>query len=197
MSTRGISGFKFKDKYYLAYNHCDSYPSGLGEELLKFVHHVEDYDKLKTHVEQLIPVKNSDKPTQEDIERYKSLGYLNPSVSNQTENEWYCLLRNVQYSEWLYEVYMGNLKHFLDDYNFVCDSLFCEYGYIIDLDKMTLNCYKGFQEEPYLENEFGQEKNGNYYPIKLYAQIPIQDIRDGKKEMTDKIYDCEKIEKEE
>ena len=33
MGTRGICGFRFDDKDYLAYNHFDSYPSGLGVEI--------------------------------------------------------------------------------------------------------------------------------------------------------------------
>lgn len=35
MGTRGYFGFYFKGKYYLIYNHSDSYPAELGKNLVE------------------------------------------------------------------------------------------------------------------------------------------------------------------
>ena len=37
MSTRGQYGLKYDDEVKISYNHCDSYPTGLGNELIKFL----------------------------------------------------------------------------------------------------------------------------------------------------------------
>jgi len=35
MGTRGHFGFRYKKKYYMIYNHFDSYFEGLGKDLLE------------------------------------------------------------------------------------------------------------------------------------------------------------------
>jgi hypothetical protein len=35
MATRGLFGFFYKGKYYVVFNHFDSYPEGLGRKIVK------------------------------------------------------------------------------------------------------------------------------------------------------------------
>lgn len=64
---------------------------------------------------------------------------------------------------------------------FAGDSLFCEYAYVIDLDKKNLEVYTGFQEKPPPKGErFGNrddlEKVDGYYPIKLLRKYPLNKL---------------------
>lgn len=69
-----------------------------------------------------------------------------------------------------------------DASDFVTDSLFCEYGYIINLDDENIEFYRGFVKEPGMGRyallpRYERPSDGmideTYYPITLVAQIPF------------------------
>lgn len=70
--------------------------------------------------------------------------------------------------------------------HFAADSLYCEYAYVIDLDKNTFEIYKGFNYNPLTKNDrfyFLQKKSCNkgydgtkYYPIRLMKQYDLDNI---------------------
>ena len=65
------------------------------------------------------------------------------------------------------------------DNNFIKKSLFCEYAYIINLNDMTLEFYRGNQKVPQIGNRFGHvpDKDG-YYPCRLVGVFNISEIND-------------------
>ncbi len=197
MSTRGITGVKSEGKYFISYNHSDSYPSSLGCEMIEFVKdNINNIDAFKEKFKNVISVKNSEAVPLEFQKKYGK--YADTGVSSGQLSEWYVLLRNLQGIDWLEEILNGNLCHYIDSYDFVKDSLFCEWGYIIDLNNNVLNIYCGLQEEPFEENEFGIENNRGYYPIKLIKQINFNDIKNlSTDDCHILILNVEKIEEEE
>jgi len=72
--------------------------------------------------------------------------FSNIRVSEQSLDDWYCLLRNVQGE--LKPYINGSIQHLIDSQDFIKDSLFCEWGYIINLDDNVLEVWRGFQKEP-------------------------------------------------
>jgi len=181
MGTRGAVGFRLDNKFYVTYNHSDSYPAGgLGDEVVKFCMFVEGlqaWEKLAENVRKLILIDEySGKPTQEDVDRYQR--YCDLSVSNQTSYDWYCLLRHAQNGVMLWDVLSGKMGHINDGFDFMKDSLFCEYAYIINLDDMTLDFYKGFQKYPTQTNlPFEMVPLGSgYYPVALVEQFHFENL---------------------
>jgi len=181
MSTRGATGFVANGKWYVTYNHSDSYPEYLGMHVLSFCKAVTNWKYLKTLVEKVTLVDIHNKPTQDLIDKYSS--YSDTSVNKQTLEDWYCLLHDLQGEKILYEIALGNVEHMIDGHTFLADSLFCEWAYIVDLDNLTLNVYKGnnhkiFPDTPlppdinptkYDEGTYKSIKE-RYYPVKmLYA----------------------------
>lgn len=69
--------------------------------------------------------------------------------------------------------------------NFLKDSLFCEYAYIINLDNNTFEFYVGFNKNPNAKGRYAKYKIDNligekYYGVKLKKVIPLNDIIKGK-----------------
>ena len=138
MGTSGVFGFYYQGRFYVIYNHWDSYPEGLGQSVvgeLFDVLHAGNLEQWKALVSQLKVVGDGIKPTAEDIEKLKP--YTNLSVSDRSTDDWYCLLRDCQ----------GSLKEVLESGYCLnhCDNNrlddFGEYGYIVNLDHETLDFY--------------------------------------------------------
>lgn len=163
MSTRGIYGFLVDGKPYLTYNHYDSYPGGLGVTLVEWLKNSskDELENLKDRVLSLKLVSEDQKPNPEDIE--KLLSYADLNVGNQSVNAWYSLLRETQGD---IEATL-NCGYMIDNYSFGKDSLFCEWGYIINLDEKSFDVYKGFQSTAPTKGIYVDEDSemSGYFPI--------------------------------
>jgi hypothetical protein len=173
MGTRGVFGFHKNGVDKITYNHYDSYPSGLGEAVRKFVadHDIEELNKI---FDRIILV-NGSKPTPEQITECEQ--YTNLSVSERSTNDWYCLLHDAQGNP---EVYAYGLKYMEDSASFLKNSLFCEWGYVINLATNRLEIYVGFQKSPQ-DNRYRVDKHtdntGNYYNCALIREIPLSQVK--------------------
>lgn len=178
MGTRGLYGFRKNEQDKTSYNHFDSYPEGLGADVLKFIQN-HSVAEMNEFYDRIIMVNEDATPTDEQKENCRKNGFVNLNVSNQSENDWYCLLRNVQ--GYLVDLYKCEFPYMIDNSDFIKDSLFCEYAYIINLDTNVLEFYKGWQHVPQDGNRYGEvpDENG-YYPCRLESEIPIEQIQSTK-----------------
>lgn len=183
MGTRGAYGFRLNGKDKITYNHFDSYPDCLGNTMIDFIAETTD-NELRVIAKRLVLVNEDDCPGRDNIAYYSMQGTLNLGVSSQRATDWYCLLREAQGEPHFWK---SGVNHMIDSHNFVYDSLFCEWAYIINLDEDTLEVYKGFNKRPggkgrYALPEDGPEwigENG-YFGVTLLDEIPLDDIRDAK-----------------
>lgn len=171
MSTRGLYGFRKNGIDKVTYNHFDSYPDGLGADVISFIkkHSIDELEKFYDRIQM---VYNGASPTKEEIKVCVDAGLCDLSVSTRPTNDWYCLLRNIQGN--LDALYNSPVAYMIDSSDFIKYSLFCEYAYIIDLDVKTLEFYVGFQKEPNVFNRYGTESDNGYYPCKMVSFYPIE-----------------------
>ncbi len=176
MGTRGLVGIKVNGKYSGYYNHFDSYPDGLGHGMIEFVKKLDasNIETMKYNCENLIIVEANSEPTKEEIDKYCQ--FSNSKVRSGTD--WYSLLRNIQGADYLDAILRGKLSHIFNDIGFIRDSLFCEYAYILNLDELTLDFYRGFQHNAQEFNPFGdayeESVSGTlYYPCAKILSIPL------------------------
>lgn len=179
MGTRGAFGFKFDQKEIIFYNHWDSYPSGLGNDIVNYVKSVTDWNLVRDKVTQFNCVNEEIHPTPEQKLRAYQLGTVNLGVSKENDNDWYCLTREAQ----------GNVNLTLDlgfgvtSNSFLRDSLFCEYAYIINLDTMELEFYEGFNSNRLADGRYANvsleewSKHG-YAGVKLNGCCQLDNIPD-------------------
>ena len=185
MGTRGALGFRIDGKDKIAYDHFDSYPSGLGAAVAKFLVKAAStragLARLQAKARLLQAIPKDSKPTPEDIKRCAK--YTDLGVSNQSTDDWYCLLRNAQGNP----AAMLQVQKYEDSASFMLDSLFCEYAYIINLDENVLEFYVGFRHMPHdlgryskdmtSVNEQKAEKNETiYYPMALARTFRLNRI---------------------
>ena len=72
-----------------------------------------------------------------------------------------------------------------NEHDFAYDSLFCEWAYVIDLDKRTFEVYEGFNKKPldkserfYTENIVKNNIGETYYPVRLKTSYSLDDLPD-------------------
>lgn len=185
MGTRGAISIVIEKKEKTCYNHCDSYPDGLGSgviaELKKIDATENGWEQFKKNAKAVQMVDESKKPSKELQDKYNE--HFNNNVSTGSSEEWYALLRDLQGEAYLPAIMSGEVEHMVDAKNFPQDSLFCEYAYVIDLDKMVLEFYKGFQTAPQKGNRFGTKMRdrGEYYPVAKVGQIALKGISKDEK----------------
>jgi hypothetical protein len=128
MGTRGTYGWKHDGKFHLFYNHYDSYPEGLGRSVMGFIMDL-DKEKFLKNAEKLIVIDEDTIPTEKDYEMYGK--FWDKHVSDGIS--WYSLLRHIQ-DEYMEHIQLGDLHHSPENNGFIKDSLFCEFGYVINFD---------------------------------------------------------------
>jgi len=180
MGTRGSVGVITKSgEYKSSYNHFDSYPSGLGQEMVSLIMRInkeKKWDVFSKKMEEIKFVDDDQEPTEEERNIYSK---YHQNVSSGTD--WYSLLRDLQGTGLFEEILNGeDIQHMINSNGFIEDSLFCEYAYIINLQNGTFEVYEGFQSEPQKGNRFGEKaderSSGDYYPCALREVINFEDV---------------------
>ena len=184
MGTRGCYGFRKNGVDKLTYNHFDSYPGWLGTNMVRFCKETS-IEEMHEIFDRLVLVNNGTPPTKEEIA--ECIGYYDGSVSERKPEDWYCLLREAQGEP---NTYKRGLKYMIDDHDFIKDSLFCEYAYIVNLDTNCLEFWRGFQSEPDPFNRYGIEDDRGYYPCKMMAEYSFENM--SERTVEDVVADMEK-----
>lgn len=176
MGTRGAYGFRINGKDKVTYNHWDSYPDHLGKKILEYVSGTP-LEMMIECANRIILVDENSHPSSELIHRYKK--YADIGVSECRYEDWYCLIRKTQGDLFAYN---NSLSHMIDYQEFLSDSLFCEWAYIINLDTKNFEAYQGFNKNPKAKGRYAKRKirgNHNYKGVALIKEIPLADITEN------------------
>lgn len=176
MGTRHLICVVIDGDFKIAqYGQWDGYPDGQGIDILTYLR-TANYDALTANLRKLRWT------THEDFARVnKELdlgdsGWMDMEQAARYKAAYPALSRDTG-SKILALVEAGGVEFVTDSRDFAQDSLFCEWGYVIDLDTKVLEVYEGFVESTPTEGRWaGQHKAGEQYAaIKRIASFPFAD----------------------
>ncbi len=150
MPTRGFYSFNLNGNLKTVYAHADAYPAGLGNDVLAWLRDA-NLIKAATQVQALTVVTDDTTLPKEVEEQAETVDARNPQAV-------------------LDFGYVG------DNSRFPLDSLWAEWGYVIDLDTRTFEIHQGFQDRPHKTGRFaadGKADGAHYWPVKLIRSIPL------------------------
>jgi hypothetical protein len=177
MSTRGFLGFVADERETITYVHHDAYPGGLGIDVLTWARTVTDWDAVRQQAAALVHIDGDVMPTREQREALAQ--YAKPGVGgseNDPGEEWHRLLHDT-FGDPAATLAAGHAPH---DPDWPGDSLYCEWGYLVDLDAKTFEVYDGFQQGPSKGRFADRATNprSGYQPVKLHRSWPLDALPD-------------------
>jgi hypothetical protein len=182
MGTRGITIVILGGEPVVAqYGQWDHYPSGQGITCLEFLQK-GILDKLREKLKCCHFVTDDE---QKRIEEFcKSIGCENGWMSGEQaklyDEKFPYFSRN--HGSNILNVIADSVDESIllhDQRDFAYDSLFCEYGYVIDLDKNTFEVFEGFSKKPIEKSERfykPKSKDTEYYPIRLMKSYDLNNL---------------------
>lgn len=177
MSTRGAFGYILGGTEKVAYNHCDSYPQGLGMQMLEYLA-AYSLEEISRVAEGIVLVGEDGSPTPDQAGECEEAGTINTSVGRRNRKDWYCLLREAQGDPAIY--HRSKLKYMLDAGDFLHDSLSCEWAYIINLDTNMFEVYRGINRNPLAAGRYAKytvDSRKRYYGVALAREYPIDGLK--------------------
>jgi len=164
------------------YGQWDGYPDGQGKTVVNFI----KKNSVKKFKEVLEKVKWINKRKQKEIDDFfKSIGCADGWMNmDQSElyHEKYPLLTRDNCAQILQMIMDSKDKTIWlhDSSDFAADSLFCEWAYVLDLDKRVLEVYRGFNRIPVDENSRFRNLNSEteeYQPIDLLTTYKFSELK--------------------
>lgn len=181
MGTRHLIAVQLDGQYKIAqYGQWDGYPDGQGVKVLRFIRDLA----LDSYAEFVAKVRATTFMTSEEIDALNAdiaagkypRGWSRefPHISRDAGGE---ILGMVAAAA-------PGLK-LMDRIAFAGDSLFCEWAWVIDLDKRTLEAYRGFNKRPVAEGERfhgwqeshpESDTNKDYQPVRFVTSWPLDGL---------------------
>jgi hypothetical protein len=157
MGTRNLTMVIHKEETKIAqYGQWDGYPEGNGVEILTFLRNKERIKKLTNKLKDIrfITARGN-----KEIKKFlKSIGcengWMNDDQADKYHKRYPYMSRDI--GAGILEM-VANSKDkeivLRDSTDFAGDSLFCEWAYVVDLDKRKLEVYTGFNKELLADDE--------------------------------------------
>jgi len=185
MGTRNLTLVVSNNQTKVAqYGQWDGYPSGQGATALGLLTKIVKDGELGKFKEK---VDNLKWLTDEEIEAVNNGGDWDEKYPYLSRDWGAQILEAVHYGTLTKEpgfmqpkkkVITFDILGLIDNSNFAADSLFCEWAYVIDLDKNTFEVYEGFNKETLAEGErFASlpvdKEDGKYKPVKFVTSFDL------------------------
>lgn len=185
MGTRHLIAVQLNEEYKVAqYGQWDGYPEGQGLDVLDFLsswllpffeeklHRVRFLDEEVMDKEFVVsynknaPIWSSDQDNRTHSQRRWFENYISRDLGSD-------ILRNIATSDDK-EILLKN------SIDFAGNSLFCEWGYVIDFDSRTFEIYEGYNKSPLSDSDrffnIERDRNSCYHQIALVKKYDLLNL---------------------
>lgn len=182
MGTRNLTAVVIDGEYKVAqYGQWDGYPSGQGLTILGFLREA-DINRLKTQVNQCRSITDEEHKArwiQAGADPNDESGLVTMDVASKHKELYPESSRDTagKILKLIYNSENGLLLNI--ETNFAADSLFCEWCYVVDLDKGTLEVFEGFNKKSLSEDErfyFLQKDGKDFFPVRHLHTFPLDSL---------------------
>jgi hypothetical protein len=177
MGTRNLTCVVKNGEIVVAqYGQWDGSPEGQGSTCCDFIQNA-DLEKFSQNLDGL------EELTEETIsQRYRACGSDGSGwVDMGVAKSWPWLSRDCGAGILNY-ILEGQCKEVVLSTSFAVNSLFCEFAYVLDMDREVLEFYTGFQQESHNKGRFAEmereDSSRKYYPVRLTLEIPFSEIKE-------------------
>ncbi len=184
MGTRHSILVQIDNKYKVAqYGQWDGYPSGQGVTILGFLISLmqegeNGVNKFKNQLRELKSISSEELRKKWKECGADDSGWVDITVSNKFKAKYPYLYRDCG-ADILQMIWDGKCEEVFLNLEFVKDSLWCEWVYVVDFDKNVFEVYEGFNEEPLNKDDrfYSREDiDKEYYPVKLVKSYSLKEL---------------------
>ena len=183
MATRNLIMVVSKGVPKIAqYGQWDGYLEGVGMEVLIHLRKIDMVD-FRKKVDSLVELSDVDLSTLKELDLYSKR-----SINVTAEGGLRLKIKYPQASRdccanIIPLVASGTVTKVILHPEFAEDSLYCEYCYVIDLDKETFEVYKGFNRDPLTQDDrfFHLQKledDTEFFPVRIMGLYRLDDLPD-------------------
>jgi hypothetical protein len=190
MGTRNITMVISEGKTKVAqYGQWDGYPEGQGKTILKFLKE-NDLNVFKEKLKQVSFLTQKEIDKLWDECRNKEDDKWSDLRTNQIFKSKYPELCRGTAAKVLQLIYEGKAARLWNRRNFVKNALWCEWVYVIDLDKIKLEVYSNFCKRPltkrdrFYDGRFRKNRGCAIKIIKSYSLTKLPGVRQFIKDLT-------------
>jgi hypothetical protein len=199
MGTRNLTCVVQDNQFRVAqYCQWDGYPSGQGKTALEALRKLKG--KRKAAFMDNLAKCRFIKDDSEIKELYKKAGlkeskdgWMTMEESEKFEKAFPQLHRNMgaEVLNFIADQKGGKEIILSDHHEFAADSLFCEWAYVVDLDKGKLEVYKGFNTAPvdkkqrFADLKLDHSRGEKYYHVRLIKTYDLDDLPTSEKFVKD------------
>jgi len=138
MGTRNLTIVFMNGEYHLAqYGQWDGYPEGQGMTCLEFLRNEMDEQEFRCALSSMRFIDWNTNVGARILEAFNN-GVPFPEFDRDTGAEILWMIQNCQTTS----------RYLRNDIEFAAASLFCEWAWVIDLDKRTFEAYEGYNKTP-------------------------------------------------
>ena len=182
MGTRHLTAVYMDGQYRVAqYGQWDGYPEGAGITCLQFLRDKMDEQLFRKRLSELRYM--SDTEIDALLRKYNrdDEGFMLISDSDRFRDDWPALHRDTG-ADILEMIQAGQVRdHALySRLEFAANSLWCEWAWVIDLDKLTFEGYRGYNKEPLTEEDrfwfLREHEEEGYHGVKLVYDVSLKQL---------------------